>query len=121
MVTDHAALGRTAADAVTQEVEEEAGIRLSAPPRLIADVFMSPGSLTERVALFVGTYSAADRIGPGGGLAHEGEDIMLLEPRLDDALEMVARGEIADAKTVILLYWAALNRKSLAGLSGGQA
>ncbi len=112
MLADHAAAGRNAADAIRLEVAEEAGVRVG-DPRLVVDAYMSPGSLTERVALFVGTYAVQDRIGPGGGLAHEGEDIAIVEMRLDDALAMVARGEIADAKTIILLYWAALNRVQL--------
>ena len=39
---------------------------------------------------------------------HEGEDIEVLELTLDDALAMVEGGEIADAKTVLLLHWLAL-------------
>ena len=113
MFDDHAAAGRTAAEAIRLEVEEEAGVRIGTP-RPVLDVFMSPGSVTERVALFTGTYCAADRIGGGGGLAEEGEDIALMEPSLDEALAMVGRGDIVDAKTVILLYWAALNRADLA-------
>ena len=112
MLSDHAAAGRGPGEAIRVEAEEEAGVRIT-EPRLIADAFMSPGSLTERVALFVGTYTPADRTGPGGGLADEGEDIEIVEPRLDEALAMVASGAIADAKTIILLYWAALNRAAL--------
>jgi len=48
-------------------------------------------------------------------LAEEGEDIVILEPTLDAALEMVARGEIADAKTIMLLFWAKLNPAELHG------
>ncbi len=113
MLDDHLAAGRTAEQAIAREAEEEAGLRVRAPRRVL-DAFMSPGSLTERVALFVALYGEADRTGVGGGLAHEGEDIATIEPRLDEALAMVASGEIVDAKTIILLYWGALNRDSLA-------
>ena len=64
---------------------------------------MSPGSVSERLALFVGRYSPADRVSAGGGAEDEGEDIEVLELTLDRALAMIATGEIADAKTVILL------------------
>jgi len=61
---------------------------------------------------FVAEYSAADRAA-GGGLAAEGEDIEVLEPTLDEALAMVARGEIVDAKTIMLLQHVKLH-----GLAG---
>ena len=39
----------------------------------------------------------------GGGLPDEGEDINVLDVGLQHAEALVASGEIADAKTVILL------------------
>jgi hypothetical protein len=49
------------------------------------------------------------RIGDGGGLAAEGEDIEVLELPIDQALAMIADGRIQDAKTIMLLQYAALN------------
>ena len=57
----------------------------------------------------VAEYDGADRIGAGGGLAHEGEDIEVFEARFDDALAMVDDGRIRDAKTIMLLQYAALH------------
>ena len=94
--------------AIRAEAEEEAGCRVSAPTRLF-EAFMSPGSVTERVVFFTASYSHADRIAAGGGLVAEGEDIEVLEPTLDEALAMAASGTICDAKTIMLLQWAALN------------
>jgi nudix-type nucleoside diphosphatase (YffH/AdpP family) len=91
--------------AIRREAEEEAGVRVGAVVRLF-EVFMSPGSVTERVHFFAAPYTRADRVGAGGGVAGEGEDIEVLEPTLDEALAMVASGEIADAKTIMLLQWA---------------
>jgi hypothetical protein len=71
---------------------------------------MSPGSVTERVTFFAAAYSHDQRVSAGGGLVAEGEDIEVLELDLDDALAMVATGAIQDAKTVILLQWAAMQR-----------
>ena len=71
--------------------------------RRVFDIYMSPGSVTERLSLFVAAYSEADRLNAGGGDAAEGEDIEVLEPTLEEALAMVADGRIIDAKTVILL------------------
>ena len=90
-----------------KEAEEELGYRLR-KLSLVFDAFMSPGSVTERLSLYVGRYSKGDRISTGGGQASEGEDIEVLELGLDVALAMVARGEILDAKTIMLLQHAKL-------------
>jgi hypothetical protein len=70
---------------------------------------MSPGSVTERLHFFIAEYDTSMRIGPGGGVAQEGEDIELLELPLETALDMTTNGGIIDAKTVMLLQYLALN------------
>jgi hypothetical protein len=70
---------------------------------------MSPGSVTEKQYFFVAEYDPAMRTGAGGGLADEGEDIEVLEVAIDEALAMIADGRIVDAKTIMLLQYAALN------------
>lgn len=92
---------------IRREAEEELGYRLREPRRVLS-AFMSPGSVTERLAFFVARYSPADRIGVGGGAEGEGEDIEVLEPTLDEALRMIDRGEIIDGKTIMLLQHAKL-------------
>jgi 8-oxo-dGTP pyrophosphatase MutT (NUDIX family) len=74
----------------------------------VFDVWMSPGSVTERLHFFAAPYTAADRTGDRGGLAEEGEDIEVVELDFDEALRMIDDGRIVDAKTVMLLYWAAV-------------
>ncbi len=106
--------------AILKEAEEELGYRLRNVVRVF-DLFMSPGSVNERLAFFTAGYSPADRISAGGGAAHEGEDIEVLELALDEALRMAGRGEIADAKTVILLQQAALGRQAVAGVPAADA
>jgi hypothetical protein len=59
-------------------------------------------------AFFVAEYEAQDRIGAGGGLAAEGEDLEVFEVTLERALDMIDRGEICDGKTIALLQYAAL-------------
>ncbi|ROS68676.1 nudix-type nucleoside diphosphatase (YffH/AdpP family) [Curtobacterium sp. PhB172] len=93
--------------AVRREAAEELGIRLGDLVR-VGDVFMSPGSVTERVHFYVGAYTPADRVEAGGGVEDEGEDIEVLELALDEALAMVEDGRIADGKTIMLLQWVAL-------------
>ena len=98
--------GDDAEGAIRREAEEETGVRVGAVQRLF-ELFMSPGSVTERVAFFAATYDAASRVSGGGGVAAEGEDLEVLELPLDDALAMVETGAICDGKTVLLLQWAA--------------
>ena len=94
--------------AIAREATEELGIT-PASVRHVFDLYMSPGSVTERVHFYVAPYSSADVVGDGGGLEDEGEDIEVLTLDFDDALTMTTDGRIADGKTVILLQWAALN------------
>jgi nudix-type nucleoside diphosphatase (YffH/AdpP family) len=93
---------------IRAEVEEELGYRLGTVQKIF-ETFMSPGSVTEKLHFFIAPYEPSMRIGSGGGLAEEGEDIEVLELGIDEALAMVADGRIADAKTVMLLYHAALH------------
>jgi nudix-type nucleoside diphosphatase (YffH/AdpP family) len=105
---------------IRREVEEELGYRLKKVRPVLA-CFMSPGAVTERLHLFVAEYDASLRIGAGGGLKAEGEDIEVLELGFDEALAMVASGAIQDAKTIILLQHAALHIFAQAAAARGQA
>jgi len=100
---------------IVHEAEEETGFRVRHPRRLF-EGYTSPGAFCEKLTFFVAEYAEADRIGAGGGLEHEGEDIEILEPTLDEALTMIERGEIIDAKTILLLHYA-----KLAGLMRNKA
>jgi hypothetical protein len=44
-----------------------------------------------------------------GGNAEEGEDIETFEASIDEAMTMIASGEIQDGKTIMLLQYAALH------------
>lgn len=103
-----------AATAIRRETEEETGFRVGAVRQLF-DLYMSPGSVTERVVFFTADYAATDRVAAGGGVEAEGEAIEVLELSLDDALAQVAAGTINDGKTVILLQWAAAERLQRVG------
>jgi nudix-type nucleoside diphosphatase (YffH/AdpP family) len=93
---------------IRAEAEEETGYRLVHIEKVF-EAFMSPGSVTEKLHFFVAEYDPSMRVGSGGGIADEGEDIEVLELPIDQALAMIAVGLIADAKTIMLLQYAALN------------
>jgi nudix-type nucleoside diphosphatase (YffH/AdpP family) len=94
--------------AVRRETAEELGVDVGDPEHVF-DGYMSPGSVTELVHFYAAPYSASTRTGPGGGLATDGEDIEVVELPFADALAMTGDGRIADAKTIMLLQWAALS------------
>lgn len=90
------------------EAEEETGFRIETVQKVAAP-FSSPGSVTERIHLYVAPYEDGDRVNAGGGKHDEGEDIEVLDVPFDEAYSMIASGGIVDAKTIILLQYAALH------------
>ena len=96
--------GNAPEDCVTREAFEETGLVISNPRRAF-DAYMSPGGMTEKIACFVAPYGEHDRRGTGGGIDVD-EHIETIEIPFAEALAMIERGEIADAKTIALLYYA---------------
>jgi GDP-mannose pyrophosphatase NudK len=96
--------GDAPAACVIREAFEETGLSI-ADPRHAFDAYMSPGGTTEKIACFVAAYGEQDRSGKGGGVDVD-EHIEVIEIPFADALGKIARGEIADAKTIALLYYA---------------
>jgi nudix-type nucleoside diphosphatase (YffH/AdpP family) len=93
--------------AIRREAGEELGVSVGSLEHVF-DVYMSPGSVTECIHFYAAPYTAASRVGAGGGVAEEGEDIEVVELPFEEALGMIEDGRIADAKTIMLLQWAAL-------------
>lgn len=96
-------------DCIRKEVEEETGYQIN-EVRKVFECYMSPGSVTEILYFFTGMYEDRMKVGEGGGSQHETENIEVLEYPFEDAMQMIASGEIKDAKTIMLLQYAALNR-----------
>lgn len=93
--------------AIRRECEEETGCRIGEVEHLF-DVYMSPGSVTERLHHFAAPYDRGSvQSGSFAGRADEGEDIEVIELGFDEALAAVGTA-IIDAKTILLLQWAAL-------------
>jgi nudix-type nucleoside diphosphatase (YffH/AdpP family) len=89
---------------MVREIEEELGYRIDHLDRLF-ELYMSPAAVMEKITFFTCSYSPADQVSAGGGLADEGEDIEVVEIELEKAVSMIGTGQIVDAKTVILLQY----------------
>ncbi|QBN20059.1 GDP-mannose pyrophosphatase NudK [Flavobacterium nackdongense] len=94
---------------IIRETEEETGYRIKSVQKIL-ETFMSPGAVTEILHLFVGEYDTSMKVHDGGGLEHEQEEIEVIEMPFEEAYAMIATGEIKDAKTIILLQYAKINK-----------
>jgi nudix-type nucleoside diphosphatase (YffH/AdpP family) len=93
---------------IIRETEEETGYRITKVEKVM-ETYMSPGAVTEILYLFTGEYDESMKVSDGGGVAHEEENIDVMEMSYDEAYAMIASGEIKDAKTIILLQHAKIN------------
>ena len=91
-------------ECISRETEEETGYKITEVKKLF-ELYMSPGSVTEILYFFVAEYSKEMKVNEGGGAEGEHENIEVLELPFNEAWSMVERGEIMDAKTVILLQY----------------
>lgn len=92
-------------DAIIREIKEETGYAITRVEKIF-DAYSSAGILTELISFFVAPYTAQQKVAKGGGLKEEGEDLEVMEVSFSDAIEMVASGEIKDAKTILLILYA---------------
>ncbi len=96
-------------DCIRKETEEETGYKID-KVRRVFETYMSPGSVTEILYLFIGAYEEKMRVSDGGGAADETENIEVMEYSFETAIKMIASGEIKDAKTILLLQYAQIHR-----------
>lgn len=103
--------GETPEDVVRREVEEEAGCAVT-DLEFVMDLYPSPGSTSERVAMFIGRTSTA---GVGGihGLDNEAEDIRVFTASFAEAIGLVDNGKAQTAAGAILFLWLARHRDAL--------
>ena len=86
-----------------REAFEECGVVLGGLD-FVATAWAMPAVSTERIHLFLAAFRATDRTGPGGGLAHEGEEIVVETVPLTDLARAMDAGEVPDMKTMLLLH-----------------
>ncbi len=110
--------GEDPAAAALREVMEETGLRLT---RLepVARPYAMPSVSTERLVLFLGEYAVADRVATGGGLADEGEQLVVEEVALADLAAQAEAGTLRDMKTLVLVLFLMLRRPELFASGGG--
>lgn len=101
----------TPEQAALRETREEAGLDVTL--RHVASFYPSPGNATDYFHTYVGLCDLPDGLSATGGLADEHEDLALHLLALDDALALVASGEIAVGPCISLLMWLALHRAAL--------
>jgi len=94
---------------VIKEAEEESGFRVKKVEKVF-EAYMSPGAVTEILHFYIAEYHDADKVSEGGGLAAEQEDITVMEVGFEKAMDMVYKGEIKDAKTIMLLQHLVINK-----------
>lgn len=92
---------------ILREILEETGYDVPSVEK-VAEVYTSPGAVTEMLYLYTAAYHPRMRKQAGGGVAAESEDIELLEWPYAKVRQALAAGRIRDAKTLILLQHAVL-------------
>lgn len=105
--------GRTATEVANKELLEEAGYVVKGPMQPITTIYPSPGGTSERIPIYLAEVDRYSRVADGGGVAAEGEDIQIVILPLQKAMDMIAAGEINDAKSIIALQHLALLKASL--------
>ena len=109
------ALDEDAPDACARrEALEEGGLELHDLEK-VGTVWMTPSTSTERVHLFLAAYAGRDRVAEGGGLDEEAEHLRLHEVPLARLAALADAGELADAKTLLLVQALRLRRPALFG------
>lgn len=95
-----------------REAMEEVGLRIG-KIELVGWVWVTPSLSTERVHLYIGEYTTDDRVGGGGGLYEEHEQIDAREEPLDGLWASVQRGDMTDAKLLMTLQALRIRRPDL--------
>ena len=104
--------GEDPMETMRRELVEEIGYQVE-KLRFISKFYLSPGGTSERIWLYYASIKPTDRVGAGGGVSYEGEDIRTVVIPYQEALMKIETGDIVDAKTIIALQWLKLNKAYL--------
>lgn len=103
--------GETPAEVARREAMEEAGCEVLALEPVF-ELFSSPGGSNEFMHIFCGR-SDLSQAGGIHGLPEEHEDILVHVVDFADAVDMMQRGRLRNAHTIIAMQWLQLNRERL--------
>lgn len=92
--------GEDPLDTADRELQEETGLK-AGRFSLLAVFYPSPGVSTECIWVYL-----AEQLTQGTGQAEEDESIEVVKIPLDEALNLIASGEIRDAKSIVGLVLA---------------
>jgi ADP-ribose pyrophosphatase len=93
--------------ALRREVLEETGYQLN-QIESIANFYLSPGTSSERLALFYAPVQASDLVDPqASGVRAEQESIRRFLITRTEFISMAFAGRILDAKTLVAAFWLA--------------
>ena len=81
----------------------DAGTVLAGRLEPVAHAYTMPSVSSERLWLYLAPYGPADRVGPGGGLPEEGEQVAVLEVPLSELADQARTGRLPDLKTLVLV------------------
>ena len=90
---------------IKKEILEETGYKINHVTKVF-ESFMIPGTVMQNVHFFVAEYSQNQKIAEGGGAEYETENIEVLELDFTKVYNWIAKGEIKDGKTIMLLQYA---------------
>jgi ADP-ribose pyrophosphatase len=99
---------KTISEVAAKEILEETGYKVKEELQFITTIYPSPGGSSEKIHLLIGEVDQQQHTGEGGGVIAEEEDIQIVVLPFRKALDMIAHGEIRDAKTIIALQHLAL-------------
>lgn len=100
-------------DVAIREAEEEAGLTVSESQiEPICEYLSSPGGTNEYIHLFAANVNSKGVKGVFG-LPEENEDILVHVISREQAMNLLNKGKIINAATIIGLQWLALNYQSL--------
>ncbi len=103
-------VGLSVLQVANKELLEEAGIVVKGELQPITQFYVSPGGTSEMIRLFLGEVEERQQANTEFGVTAEGEDTQVVVISFKTAMEMVARGEINDGKTIIALQYLALKK-----------
>ncbi len=98
--------GQTPQDTIARELEEETGYRAGILKHETT-FYTTPGICNEVIHFFV-----AHKLTPCAQRLEEGEHIIVEAYTVDECLQKIRTGEIADGKTILGILWYVQNRES---------